>query len=122
MLTKAYSYRSNTAIRAFLILLCFCAAALSRWINLDMFVMLCAILFVLMTFRCNLAFLIKYSAMIAGAALAVLGTYVIEENRIWLSELQKYSHYNGSLPLIAGYYLLFILWGIGAFSKKENQR
>lgn len=123
MLTSAYRYSSNTVIRAMLILLCFCAAALSRWINLDIFVMLCAVLFGLMTFRCNLSFLLKYSTMIAGAALAIIGTYVIEENRLWLPELQKYSRYNGSLPLIVGYYLFFILsleLGDRHFSKERK--
>lgn len=124
MLTRAYRYSAETAIRALLILLCFCGGAVSRWINVDVPVMLCVILFALITLYCNISFAVKYSPMIAGVVLAVIGTYIVEENQLWLIELRKYSHYNGSLPLFAGYYLCFVLsleLGDRYFDRRKNQ-
>lgn len=62
---------------------------------------------------------IKYFAFVFMIGAAVLGTLVIEFSRIYLTELECYSHFTGSIPLLLlSYWVLFMTFV--AFERKRK--
>ena len=108
MKTLERPYFISLLIRFLLILLCYISNLYSRAVNTDVVILGCIVLYISLVLYFNLAYVIKYAALIAPAFLALLGTYIIEHNTMWLWELQKQSHYSGSFPLFTGYYLSFL--------------
>ena len=107
-------------VRIVLIISCYLLSITSSVINLDSLVFSCAVLFGIITIRKNPGFIIKYAYFLLSSVLAIFGTFLIESNRFYLVELQRYSEYVGALPLISGYYLLFI-YLLESFDNKNNK-
>lgn len=105
-----------------IIVLCFSAAAVSQFLQLDLLIFCCAVLFAVITLLENSAFVIKYAALLITAGLAILGTAIIEFSEgLYLSELRRYSYHTGALPLITAYYLTFVLM-LRLFDRKYSQK
>jgi len=108
MITHTLNRNLLLVIRLFIVIFCFLSSAFSRIGNISVEVGLCVAVYGIITFFTNYQFLIKYVALVTSAGLAIIGTFVIENSDIWLSELGTYSHNAGALSLIAGFYLLFL--------------
>lgn len=76
--------------------------------------------YILLLFRSNPAFLIKYLPLLFGIAINIGGCFVVEYFDLYLNELKMNSHFIGSLPLLIFSRWIFIVvlelydqrWGV----------
>lgn len=111
----------SVLLRMMLIMVCFVCSMLSQRSNTDTVVLICVVFYALLCLASNIPFVLKYTAFLAGAGLAIIGTYIIESSDIWLGELRKYSYHVGAFPLISAYYLLF-LFSLELFNEHYSRK
>lgn len=78
-------------------------------VNLDTFILIFSLLIILLLGKSNPNFFIKYICVLFMHCSNLIGVYITENNRIFLTELRVYSHRHNSFFLITMAHLIFFV-------------